>query len=158
MQYTIGISEVYISNNPEDVLVTYSLGSCVGVTLFDPVARIGGLIHCMLPLSKTDPEKATRMPAMFIDTGIPLMLRSVYEMGARRERLLVKVIGGASPLEDITVFQIGQRNYTVLRKLLWKNNILITNEEVGGTISRTVYLHMDTGRTIIRSKGVDREI
>jgi len=158
MQQTIGISDLCISTATDDVLVTFSLGSCVGVSVYDPVAKVGGLIHCMLPLSKTDPSKAAIKPAMFIDTGVPLLLQSVYDLGARCERLVVKVAGGASPLEDMTVFQIGQRNYTVFRKLMWKNNILIAGEDVGGTISRTMYLYMDTGRTVIRSQGVEKEI
>lgn len=157
-QHTVGISDLYVACGGDEVIVTYSLGSCVGVTVYDPIVKVGGMIHCMLPLSKTDPVKAQSKPAMFIDTGVPLLLQKVYDLGARRDRLVVKVAGGASPLEDITVFQIGQRNYTVFRKLMWKNSILITSEDVGGTISRTMSLHMDSGRTFIRSQGSDKEI
>ncbi|MDR0869067.1 MAG: chemotaxis protein CheD [Planctomycetota bacterium] len=153
MQRTVGISDIYVSQDPEDVIVTYSLGSCVGVTMYDPRAKVGGLVHCMLPLSKDNPDKASANPAMFVDTGVSLLLQKVYDLGARRENLEVKVAGGASPLKDVTVFQIGQRNYTVLRKLLWKNNILIANEEVGGAVPRTMYLYMKDGRTEIGSGG-----
>jgi len=147
-----------VSNNPEDVLVTYSLGSCVGLTLYDPVIRVGGMIHCMLPLSRLDPAKAQMNPCMFTDTGIPTLIQAVLNMGANKKRLIAKVAGAASPLDDNGIFKIGERNYTVLRKVLWKNDILIAAEDVGGTVARTLFLYLDTGKTVIRSGGKDREI
>jgi chemotaxis protein CheD len=158
MQHTVGISEMYISQDSDEVIITYSLGSCIGITVFDPVVRIGGMIHCMLPLSKTDPAKAELKPAMFVDTGMTQLLETIFTMGGKRERLIVKIAGGASPLSDVTVFQIGVRNFTVARKLLWKNNILINREEVGGTISRTMSLYMDDGHTEIKSQGSVHEL
>ena len=80
MLITVNISDMKVSSNPEDVLVTYSLGSCVGVTLYDPLQKIGGLIHCMLPLSKVDPERAKEVPYMFVDTGLPLMLQTLINI------------------------------------------------------------------------------
>ncbi|HOJ32246.1 MAG TPA: chemotaxis protein CheD [Candidatus Hydrogenedentes bacterium] len=158
MNHTVGISEMKVSNNPEDVLVTYSLGSCVGLTLYDPVIRVGGMIHCMLPLSRLDPAKAQMNPCMFTDTGIPTLIQAVLNMGANKKRLIAKVAGAASPLDDNGIFKIGERNYTVLRKVLWKNDILIAAEDVGGTVARTLFLYLDTGKTVIRSGGKDREI
>ena len=158
MLRTIGISEMKVSNQPEDVLVTYSLGSCVGLTLFDPDVGVGGLIHCMLPLSRIDQAKAKANPEMFTDTGVPRLIQAVLDLGASRKRLIAKVAGGAAPLKDNGVFKIGERNYVVLRKILWKNNILIAGEEVGGTIARTMYLHLDCGRTMIKSQGQEREL
>ncbi len=158
MQHTIGISEMKVSNRPDDVLVTYSLGSCVGLSLFDPVAGVGGLIHCMLPLSKIDAAKAQAKPCMFTDTGVPALLQAVFDLGAERRNLIAKVAGAASLLDDKGLFKIGERNYTVLRKVLWKNNILIAGEDVGGTAARTVYLFMDSGRTIVRSGGRETEL
>lgn len=142
-----------VSTDPEDVLVTYSLGSCVGVAFYDSSAKVGGLVHCMLPLSKIDPSKAKDRPCMFTDTGIATILQALFDLGAKRKNLLVRVAGAASLLDKNGHFKIGERNYTVLRKILWKNNLLIKSEEVKGTASRTVYLHMDTGRTVIKSGG-----
>ncbi|NIA14831.1 MAG: chemotaxis protein CheD [Nitrospiraceae bacterium] len=153
MNYTIGISEIQISNRPEDVLITYSLGSCVGLTLYDPVARAGGMIHCMLPLSKIDPDKAKANPFMFTDTGVPALIQEVLSMGGLMKRLVAKVAGGASLLDQQGTFKIGERNYIVLRKVLWKNNILIAAEDTGGTKARTMSLYMDTGKTYIKSLG-----
>jgi len=155
---TVNISDMKVSSNPEDVLVTYSLGSCVGVTLYDPLQKIGGLIHCMLPLSKVDPERAKEVPYMFVDTGLPLMLQTLINMGANKNRIVAKVAGGAVLLDDNGMFRIGERNHIVVRKLLWKNNILISSEDVGGTIARTVYLQINDGKTIIKSAGKEYEL
>jgi len=147
-----------LSNSRDDILVTYSLGSCVGLSLYDSISRIGGLIHCMLPLSTIDPEKARTSPCMFTDTGITALLQAIFNMGAVRNRLIAKVAGASSLLDEKGLFKIGERNYTVLRKILWKNNILIAGEDIGGCTSRTMYLYIATGRTIIKSGGVEKEI
>lgn len=158
MTHTVGISEMKISSTPGDVLVTYSLGSCVGLALYDPVAKVAGMIHCMLPLSKIDANKAAANPQMFTDTGVPALLQAVFDAGALRNRLIAKVAGAASPLDERGTFKIGERNYIVLRKILWKNNILIASEHTGGTMARTLYLHVDTGRTFIKSSGQEIEL
>jgi len=147
-----------IARSPEDVIVTYSLGSCVGLTLYDPVAGLGGMIHCMLPLSKIDPEKARIKPYMFVDTGVAAMLGELYALGARRQNLIAKVAGAGSPLGREETFRIGQRNYAILRKFLWKNNILIEKEDVGGSKARTLYLYMADGRTTVKSEGKEVEL
>ncbi len=158
MLITVNISDMKVSSNPDDILVTYSLGSCVGVALYDPLQKIGGLIHCMLPLSKVDPEKAKDVPYMFVDTGLPLMLQTLLNMGADKKRIIAKIAGGAVLLDDNGMFRIGERNHIVVRKLLWKNNILISSEDVGGTLARTVYLNINDGKTIIKSAGKEYEI
>ncbi len=158
MQHTIGISEMRVTNLVDDVLVTYSLGSCIGLTLYDPIARVGGMIHCMLPLSKTDEVKAAQTPCMFVDTGVPALIQAVFDLGAQRKNLIAKVAGGANILDEQGMFKIGERNHTVLRKILWKNDILISGEEVGGTLARTMYLHMSDGRTVIKSGGAEHDL
>ena len=158
MNHTVGISEMKVSNQPGDVIVTYSLGSCVGLVLYDPMIRVGGMVHCMLPLSRIDPEKAKANPFMFTDTGVPALLQAVLDLGASRKRLIAKVAGAAAPLNDNSVFKIGERNYVVLRKVLWKNDILISSESVGGTIARTLYLHIADGRTLVKSSGQEIEL
>ena len=155
---TVDISDMKIARRPEDVIVTYSLGSCVGLTLYDPIAGIGGMIHCMLPLSKIDPEKARIKPYMFVDTGVASMLGELYALGAQRQNVIAKVAGAGSPLGREEAFRIGQRNYTILRKFLWKNNILIEKEDVGGSKARTLYLYMADGRTTVKSEGKEVEL
>ena len=155
---TVDISDMKVSKSADDVIVTYSLGSCVGLTLFDPIAKVGGMIHCMLPMSKIDPEKARIKPYMFVDTGVAALLGELYAMGAQRQNLVAKVAGAGSPLGREETFRIGQRNYTILRKFLWKNNILIDKENVGGSKARTLYLYMGDGRTTVKSEGMEVEL
>ncbi len=147
-----------VSNRYEDVLVTYSLGSCVGLSLYDPVANVGGMIHCMLPLSKIDPAKAQGNPCMFTDTGVAKLLQAVFDLGADRRRLVAKVAGGANLLDEKGLFKIGERNHTVVRKMLWKNNVMVGAEDVGGSASRTMHLYMDSGRTTIKSGGKEVDL
>lgn len=150
---TVGMCEMTVSKDPDQTLVTYSLGSCVGVSLFDPETGVGGLIHCMLPLSKTDPEKAKTRPAMFTDTGFVALLNEVVAHGACMSRLVVKVAGGGAPMDSAGRFKIGERNYAVLRKILWKNNLLIAGEDVGGTKPRTMRLQLGDGVVTVSSGG-----
>ncbi len=153
MQHVVGIAEMKVSKNPQDILVTYSLGSSLGVALYDPHARIGGLIHCMLPLAKTDAERAEQNPCMFADLGIPRLLHTLTGLGADRRRLSVRVAGAACVLDDSGLFRIGPRNYVVLRKVLWWNSLYLAAEHVGGTQARTLSLHIGTGRVMLRMGG-----
>jgi len=149
----VGISDMKVSNNPEEVLITYSLGSCLGVIIYDPHARVAGLLHSMLPLSKIDPHKAKTAPYMFVDTGIPLLFKEAYKLGADKKNIIVKAVGCSSLLDEKGFFKIGERNFTVLRKLLWKNNILIEKQDIGGSQSRTVSISIESGDVKIKSGG-----
>ncbi len=142
----------------EDVLVTHALGSCLGLMVYDPVAQVGGLLHAMLPLSSINPQKARANPFMFVDTGVPVLFKTLYSMGGRKSRLIVKAAGCGRPLGNDEMFKIGERNYTVLKKLLWKNNVLLESQDVGGAASRTVHFDLSTGRTTISSGGVKTDI
>jgi len=154
----VGISEYVVSAQPGETLVTYSLGSCVGLVLHDPVARVSGLLHAMLPTAKANPAKAKQNPAAYADTGATALLQAVFDQGATRSNLVARVAGAASQVENENLFRIGERNYAVLRKVLWKNDILIAAEDVGGTSSRTVYVDVTSGRTTIKSEGAVREL
>ncbi|MEW6502171.1 MAG: chemotaxis protein CheD [Thermodesulfobacteriota bacterium] len=153
MKLVIGISDMKVSNQPDDVLITYSLGSCIGVVIWDPVAKVGGLLHYMLPDSSLDKEKAATKPFMFADSGIPLLFKETYKFGAVKTRLIVKVVGGSQIMDNAGIFNIGKRNHAVLRKMFWKNNIMIAKEDVGGTGNRTVSLEIGTGITRLKVSG-----
>lgn len=154
----IGVGELCVSNQPGDLLITYALGSCLGVTFYDPELRMGGLAHCQLPMRKgTEPRDEGR-PAMYVDTGIAHLFSSLTELGACKRRLQVKVAGGCHPGDGPDLFQIGERNLTVLRKLLWKNNLLIAAADVGGSQPRTMSLETSTGRVLLSSAGQSWEL
>lgn len=142
----VGIADCQVSQDPESVIITHALGSCIAVSIYDPVARVGGLLHYMLPESALDTQKAQQRPFMFADTGIPALFNTAYAAGAQKKRLVVRVIGGAQVLDSKGVFNIGKRNYLACKKILWSAGVLIYAEEVGGSISRTVRLVMADGK------------
>lgn len=151
MKQIVAVGDMKVGKDG-DILVTHALGSCLGLIVYDPAVKVGGLLHAMLPLSKINPQKAESNPYMFVDKGVPLLFKAVYQLGGQKQRLIVKAAGCGSPLGKNAMFKIGERNYTVLKKLLWKNNILLDAEDIGGTDSRTVHVDLSTGRTIIRIK------
>lgn len=154
----VGIGELALSDDPDERLVTYSLGSCIGVAVWDSELRLGGLIHCLLPSSKQGQDQEAHNPARFVDTGMVELLRLMFERGAQRKKLLIKVAGGASPLQNCETFRIGQRNYATLKKVLWRNDLLIADERVGGTSPRTLTLQVADGRTFVRTGQSEEEI
>jgi chemotaxis protein CheD len=154
----VEIADLKVSSNPNVVLVTYALGSCVAAIVYDPVMKAGGMIHYMLPLSESSPEKAVERPAMFADTGIPMLFHSMYALGCKKQDLIVKVAGGGALYDDNGHFAIGQRNYTILRKMFWKAGVMITAEDVGGCKSRTARLFLDSGRCTVTSSGEEVEL
>jgi chemotaxis protein CheD len=149
----VGMADCQVSGKCGEELVTYALGSCIAVAIHDPAARIGGLPHYMLPDSQMDPAKAERNPFMFGDTGISLLLRRAYELGAVKQRLVVRIAGAAQMLRDEHLFNIGKRNHLAVRKFLWKAGILVHSEAVGGTVSRNLRLNIETGRCWLRPAG-----
>ena len=155
----IGVADLKISSNIEDMLITYALGSCIAVAVYDPMVKVGGLLHFMLPDSKLDLNKAKAAPAMFADTGIPLLFKSCYRLGAKKRRMIVKVAGGASSTDNSNYFRVGQKNITALRKIFWKNNVLIDGEDTGGGHNRTVSLDIFSGKVVVKnSSGVWKEL
>lgn len=142
----VGVGDMKANARPDRRLVTYALGSCIAVAVYDPSALVAGMLHFMLPESRLDPSKAERNPYMYADTGVPRLLETVYRLGARKERLLVRLAGGASMMKQASHFEIGRRNYTAVRKILWREGLLVHGEDVGGNQSRTVWLDQTTGR------------
>lgn len=143
---TVGVGDLAVSNQKGYEIVTHSLGSCIGVLIHDPSAGVGGLLHLMLPESSLNPERARQQPAVFADTGLPLLFKSAYDLGAKKGRMRVVVVGGSQLLDQSGRFNIGQRNYAAVRKIFWRNNVLIDVEDVGGQVNRTVGLEVSTGR------------
>ena len=151
----VGVADMVVSNDPSAELVTYSLGSCLGITVYDPMKKVGGLLHIMLPDSKIDPVKAVSAPFMFVDTGVPRLFQAVYNLGAERSRLAVKVAGGAQLLDEKGVFNIGERNQQALSGLLARNGYAIHVRDVGGLSSRTLRMDLTTGKITIQTPGIN---
>jgi chemotaxis protein CheD len=152
-KHVVDISAFTVSDNPDAMLVTYSLGSCMGLSVYDPVTMIGGLIHCLLPLSRLKPEESEIRPAMFVDTGVPAMLDTMFSMGAVKNRLVLKAAGCGQLMNSSDVFQVGRENYKILKKLLIKNCLRLSAEHVGGMLARTMRLHIGSGNVTVHAAG-----
>jgi chemotaxis protein CheD len=155
VRHLVGVADMKISSSSEDEIITFALGSCLGITLYDPISHVGAMVHVMLPSSSIDPVKAATNPYMFVDTGVKGLFLESYKAGAQRNRLVVFAAGGAcaNGLEQDDYFQIGKRNVTVLRSLLWKNGIILKNCDFGGNLARTMSLDVATGQVLIRING-----
>ncbi|RPI62339.1 MAG: chemotaxis protein CheD [Planctomycetaceae bacterium] len=156
----VGVADRAISKSRDDVIVTHALGSCLGIAVYDHARAVGGILHVMLPSSSVNPGKAGENPYMFVDSGVPAFFREIFAAGGSRGSLWVKVVGGASINQSSSgdSFAIGKRNYIMLKKLFWKNGILIDAEDVGGDKARTVYLEMATGKVTISQGGVEKTL
>lgn len=150
----VGIGEMAFLRG-EGLLTTHGLGSCVGVSLYDPDLKLGGLIHIMLPDSTINPEKARNNPLLFADTGLLLLLQEFRQHGGVLSRSLVRLAGGASTQGENDLFHIGKRNSATIRKLLWRKQVNVQAEDIGGNDSRTMMLDVLDGTLMIRIPGQD---
>ncbi|KUK65854.1 MAG: putative chemoreceptor glutamine deamidase CheD [Desulfotomaculum sp. 46_80] len=156
LEIPIGIAEYKVTREPNR-LITLGLGSCVGVSLYDPVTRAGGLIHIMLPDS-TLFEKQTSKTGKFADTGIPLMIRDMLSYGVKINNLEAKMVGGAQMFDGVDHFKIGQRNIEKSDQILNRIGIKVIARETGGNKGRTMILDTITGQVTIRLLGCQIKI
>jgi len=144
----VGIAELKVSTNPGR-LVTVGLGSCVGVVLYDPKARIGALIHAMLPKPCYGMDKTNA--AKYVETAIPLALSEMQKLGAEKHRITARLIGGARMFTLEKDVFIGYKNVEAAERVLKSMDINITGKETGGTIGRTVEFDVSTGRVLVKT-------
>lgn len=150
----VGMADYKVGRNPAS-LISYGLGSCVGIALFDAVAKVGGLAHIMLPDSTQ--ARAADNPAKFADTALPLMLSEIIKLGAVKSRITAKIAGGAQMFtftNTTDIMRVGERNAEAVRLVLKKLDIRLLAEDTGGNYGRTVELKLDTG--IFRVKTIDK--
>lgn len=153
MQRVVQVSDAIASSSADDVIATYSLGSCIGVVLYDADARVGGLLHYQLPTSTLDPEKAARQPCMFADTGLKHLLGEMNRLGASQRRIKARLAGGASVIADSAAFNIGKRNHAAIRKALFQAGLFVDAEDVGGDAPRSVFMRVADGAVAVKSRG-----
>lgn len=150
MNITIGIGDMKVCKAP-DVLVTYALGSCVGICLLDATVRVGGLSHIMLPES-TSSLNGSSTPMRFADTAIPMLIQKMESMGAKRSNIKAKIAGGATMFNTASdKFNIGMRNLTAVRRILLQSRIPILAEDCGLDYGRTQFFYPETGVMEIRA-------
>lgn len=154
----VGVGDCNWSKNPDDVLVTYALGSCIAILIHDPLAKVAGLLHFMLPASDGGAADPLQRPYVYADTGIPQLFLNSYKMGADKKRLIVSAFGGAQVLDPEGTFNIGKRNHLAMRKIFWKAGVMVKVEEVGGTLSRTVRIEVGSGKILLQHGDEKREM
>lgn len=147
----VGIGQLCVSKDPATSLVAYGLGSCIGISAFDPVAGIGGLVHVLLPASEGKRIVADE-PARFADTGMAAFLEKLKAEGAMKARLIIKIAGGASVLgkDNAEKFKIGDRNAEAVQEQLTKHGLRITAQDTGGQKGRTLEMQVSSGKTFVR--------
>lgn len=153
----LGLGEQAVSREPDDVLVAYGLGSCLGISMIDPVTQVTGLVHAVLPenmnrVDDIDPSVCSK----FVDRGIECLLSAMLKEGARRDRLVIRMVGGANMLISpgmTNTFDIGSRNIEKARSVLQQLNLKIAAEEVGGHKGRTVRVYVTGSRVTVKVIG-----
>lgn len=146
----IGVGDMAVSNNDMVTLSTYALGSCVGVIVYDAASHAGGILHLMLPDSTISPDKAAKQPAMFADSGLPLLFKAMAGIRADRSRMKIFLAGGASVLNGADPFKIGERNGAAVQSFLRTNGFSIVGQDLGGNVNRTVHLEISTGKVTLK--------
>ena len=147
----VGIAEMKMASR-EGMLITYALGSCIGICLYDPVLRLAALVHVMLPLNM---ETGRKSPLKYADTGIRETLRQMEARGAKRNRVTAKIAGGARMFDvpgNGSLGNIGQRNIESVHMPLKKEGVRLLKEDVGGSVARTLLFDAATGQACVRSK------
>jgi chemotaxis protein CheD len=158
LRVVVGVADMKASDKKDTELITYSLGSCIGIAVYDPYAKVGGLLHYMLPDSELDKNKALVKPFMFADTGVPRLFKETYKYGAKKQRMKIVLAGGAQILDQKGFFNIGKRNYMAVKKMFFRNNVFADYEAIGGNVNRTVIIKIDTGDIIIRTAGKEEKV
>jgi len=151
----VGISDMKISSRESEILVTHSLGSCLGLAAWDPHARVGGLIHCLLPKATTSDVKN---PFMYVNVGVPAMIRKMLARGCSKSGIVFKAAGCARMLGIQNQFDTGTQNLAMLEALFEKNGVTLSARDVGGSIPRTMLLSMETGHVTITSQGKEWQL
>jgi chemotaxis protein CheD len=154
----IGIGELAVSTVPGMKITTHAVGSCIAVCVFDPKAHVAGMLHFLLPEASINPGRAATHPAVFADTGIPLLFQKAYSHGLVKPRAIVKLVGGADMAQTGAAFNTGKRNLLAARNLLWRNGVFIAAEDVGGTDARTVHMSVDDGRLQVMTGRSQKEL
>ncbi len=149
-QILVKLADFAVSNNPDDQLVVYGLGSTAAVILYDDGARAGGIVHFMLPNAASESRRATEYPAMFADVAIPLLVESCTGQGARRESLTARLAGGSILMGHGISRSISEGNIAAAKKILADLAIPLTAEDTGGNHNRAIRLEIATGKIFLK--------
>lgn len=149
----VGMAD-YKATKAPGVLITFGLGSCVGIALYDKSTKVSGLAHVMLPSSKEIKNNSNK--AKFADTGIDALIDEMVKLGARRSSIVAKIAGGAQMFSFSSqndMLRIGERNAIASKEKLKEHRIRILAEDTGGNFGRTIELNTETGELQIKTIG-----
>lgn len=153
-QIRVGIGDLKVAKSP-DKIITVGLGSCVGITIYDKINKIGGLAHIMLPDSSE--FRVVNNPMKFADLAIPLLVDTVVKLGAKRNYLKAKIAGGASMFnfsDKNLMMDIGNRNSMAVKNILKSMRIDIISEDLGGNKGRTITFDTNSGMLSVKTVGL----
>ena len=149
---TVGLGEMHVSTDLNTVLACLGLGSCIGISAYDPGARVGAMAHVVLPRgNETDCKKS---PARYANSVFPFMMQEMEKKGAVKNRVILKIAGGAKIINNVpanSLLDIGQRNVTSLRNAVAENQLEIKAEDLAGSLGRSMWLSIESGVTRIRT-------
>lgn len=134
----------------EHSIVTFALGSCLGITVYDPIIKVGAMAHFMLPDSNLEPHKAITQPYKYVDTGMMRLLFEFIKRGSNKKNLIIYAAGCANILDPNNHFAIGERNYNTLLEFLNDNHLFLKARHIGGRLTRTMFLDVKTGITSLK--------
>jgi chemotaxis protein CheD len=146
MERTIGLGEIVVSNCLDDVLKTYALSSCVGVTVYSQSKRVAGMAHIVLPTPYENIEEVAQ-PAYYATKGVPLLINHVcHEYGCLKKDLSINLFGGADSKKANDVFMVGRRNLTMVKQILEYMKLNYQLVDTGGNQSRTIEMDVFSGK------------
>ena len=148
----VGLGEIHLSGDPNVVLTCLGLGSCIGVSAYDPVSRLGAMAHIVLPQgNEADCEKA---PAKFANSALPFLVKEMEKRGAVKRRIVIKIAGGAKIINNVpakSLLDIGDRNVTAIKISFAEHRLDLKAEDLLGKLGRSMWLHIETGVTRVRT-------
>jgi chemotaxis protein CheD len=155
--HVAGISDCKVSDDPSDKVVTYALGSCVGLVLYDPHRHAGGILHVLLPDSRLRSSARDFNPFMYADTGVRAIIEVLNGLGSPKDRLVAKAAGGANMLQHSKVLDIGKRNSEAVLEVLRLEKIPVLATSLGGVVGRSMTLKLSDGSVTVRLIGRGEE-
>ena len=149
---SVGLGEIHVSADPNAVLICYGLGSCIALSAFDPVAKVGAMAHIVLPASNNGANAL--LPAKFADRAIPLTVEKMEKAGAQRSKIVIKMAGGAKMLHGVkagSILDIGERNIVAVQQAMQALGLKNHSQDIRGDWGRCLWLYIASGLTRVKT-------
>jgi chemotaxis protein CheD len=151
---TVGLGDLVVTKDAKASLACFGLGSCICVCAYDPVSRVSGMAHIVLPQSKHGLSDKTA--TKYADVAIPVLIEKMEQTGASKVNIRVKIAGGARMIKSFEMndsFDMGNRNLESVNKVLTEQNIRVIARDTGGNQGRSVWMVAETGQVLVRTAG-----